>query len=108
MPTFPKWDSRSVDRCVVPLDADAPVPRSSAAVRREATGIDKRNANRTQLFWSPLRRASPARSCYLYLINRAIRHSIDGFYKIGILVGVFVAEQQQIVQGIAPQDIAEA
>jgi hypothetical protein len=32
----PQRDSRSVDRCVVPLDAEAQVPRSSAAVRRGA------------------------------------------------------------------------
>jgi hypothetical protein len=32
---------------------------------------------------------------------------IDRLCQIGILVSVFVAEQHQIVQGIAPQDIAE-
>jgi hypothetical protein len=42
------------------------------------------------------------------LINRAIGHPIDGFCQIGILFGVFVAEQHQIVEGIVPQDIAKA
>jgi hypothetical protein len=41
------------------------------------------------------------------LINRAIGHPIDDFCQIGILFGIFVAEQHQIVQGIAPQDIAK-
>jgi hypothetical protein len=98
-----------MDRCVVPLGTEAQVPRRSAAVRRGGalastsgtrTGDDILEAycGGVSLGEVGLPRA---------LINRAIGHPIDGFCQIGILVGVFVAEQHQIVQGIAPQDIAE-